>query len=45
MRSLLRNGVIELSGTCAEVITNLTRESAPPDTPVVARQLTARTEG
>lgn len=42
---VLRNGVIELSGTCAEVITKLTRESAPPDTPVVARQLTARTEG
>ncbi|MBK8017964.1 MAG: ATP-binding cassette domain-containing protein [Betaproteobacteria bacterium] len=42
---VLRQGVIELQGTCAEVIGRLARESAPPDTPVVARLGAARAEG
>lgn len=42
---VLRQGVIELQGTCAEVIARLTRETAAPDTPVVARHGAARAEG
>lgn len=42
---VLRQGVVELDGPCADVIARLTRESAPPDTPVVARVSNPRMEG